>query len=195
MTRPGLARGGARRARVHQLMQLINAIKAPKIKATPPPSPATSAATTVAAASAVEPVGTLLPSPARMRKRKKMWDVRVGDLVEARYREESRRWKPATVVSVDDSGITVVFDGFSDWALIPAQLSRIRAKPAAKPEPGEEEFRRTLSRSTVISSPARMKKRKTMCGNSISETFSFLFTVGILMCVHVQMPKWLWRRR
>ena len=56
--------------------------------------------------------------------------VKVGDMVEARYREESFGWKPATVVAVGDGGVSVLFDGVSDSTLVPGHPSRIRARAA-----------------------------------------------------------------
>jgi hypothetical protein len=71
---------------------------------------------------------------------------KVGDKVEARYREKSPAWKPATVVSVHDSGIMVLFDGSSDADVVPDHPSRIRAKiqPVDAQPPVEEELRWAL---------------------------------------------------
>lgn len=51
----------------------------------------------------------------------------VGDRVEARYTEQSKGWKPATVVTLHDEGITVLFDGFGDTAVVPDSRHRIRS--------------------------------------------------------------------
>lgn len=50
----------------------------------------------------------------------------VGDRVEARYTDQSRRWKPAKILQIDDSGISILFDGFNDATAIPDDPSRIR---------------------------------------------------------------------
>ena len=72
----------------------------------------------------------------------------VGERVEAKYTDRSRGWKPAAVVQIDDSGISIVFDGHSDMTMIPDDATRIRRIPStlkSEPFPSDNSARRSIS--------------------------------------------------